>query len=104
MKRREFITLLGGAMRGRSRRKIWSLVGSRLAQGALASASKSLAQINKSPDVGKATKKRSAPVDAEQEGPNSSFPSALLNLPGHQPAGAFSVCQGQCELVHTALA
>jgi hypothetical protein len=31
--------------------------------------SKSLAQINKSPDVGKATKKRSAPVDAEHPPP-----------------------------------
>ena len=37
----------------------------------LAQKSKSLAQMNKSPTVGKVTKKRSAlPVNAEWEGPN----------------------------------
>ena len=37
----------------------------------MAPANKSLAQMNKSPTVGKVTKKRSAlPVNAEWEGPN----------------------------------
>jgi len=44
------------------------------ALGALASTSKSSAQMDKSWDVGKATKKRSAlPVNVERRGPNSSF-------------------------------
>jgi hypothetical protein len=50
--------------------------------GAMASTNKSLARVNKSLDVGKVTKKRSAqPVSAERIGPNRPLSSALLNLP-----------------------
>src|SRR5262249_33933466 len=46
--------------------------GSKVLGAAMAPKNKSLAQINKSPDVGKATKKCSAQRDdAERKGPNS---------------------------------